>query len=178
MTEQPDNIVLQINTMGGDHKAVVQRTDDKKFSTVIYEWNEEKTDADGLPVWEKLAGPFILDTQELAEKNAQEHLEIFSLEIPDPSIEPTLTTFIEELLKHKNFKFFIPSNFEVECLTSPESDTFEKITPEKVLFSDNFCFVESEGKWIAGILAEKGMIKGWQTFNDLKSALSETIKSE
>lgn len=177
MNAKPHNeTVSEFHAFGGNHKAVIQKNEDDKFTSLVYEWNEDKLDDEGRPLWEKVAGPFVLDTREEAEKNAQENLEIFSFEIPDLAVEKTLVDFTKKLLGHDDFRFFVPDNFEVALLVDEDNEKFETITPTKVLHTGDFCFVENGDQWITGILEPKGKIKGWKSFDDLKTALKETLR--
>ncbi len=175
MTEKNIDIIDEFHSFGGDHKAIILKTENNKFSVIIYQWNEKKVDKDGLPVWEKISGPFILDNKSEAQKNAQENLELFSLEIPDNTINNNLKIFIKDILGHDNFKFLKAENFEIEYLENEENNNFIKIQPTKVMYSGELCFAENKDQWICGFLESRGKIKGWKVFNNLKTALNQTI---
>ncbi len=176
MTKENLNILEEFHSFGGDHKALIQKTEDAKFSVLIYQWNDQKLDKDGLPVWEKVSGPFILDNEIEAKKNAQENLELFSLEIIDEAIDKNLEIFTKDILGHNDFRFFKPENFELEYLEDEKNEDFTKTEPTRVLHTGELCFAENNDQWICGFLESQGKIKGWKVFDDLKSALTETIK--
>lgn len=173
--EEENNIVAEFHAFGETHKAIVQHLENGKFTSIVYEWNENERDDCGVPLWEKVTGPFLLDTKTEAEENAQQNLEIFSFQIPDRATDKALIDFTSKTLGHDDFRFFVPDNFEVEYLANEADEKFETITPTKVLHTGDFCFVENEDQWISGILESKGKIKGWKSFDDLKSALKETM---
>lgn len=175
MKEPQNNEIRQIVSRNLNNKALITKLSDDKFEVSVYEWNDEKIDKDGQNLWERVAGPFVLDSEEDAESSALENLQLFSLEIPDVSVDKNLQTFVEEILGHNDFDFFLPQNFEMEFLENPEKETFCSISPEKVLCVQDFYFVESKNQWIQAFLTEKGSLRGWKSFPDLKMALNEVL---
>ncbi len=170
MTKKNIKIIEEFYSLSGDHKAIIQSINDQFFVS-IYQWNEKELDKDGLPLWEKISGPFILDSLKLAQKNAQENLGLFSLEIIDTEIDYNLIKFTRSILGHDDFQFLKSENFEIKYLENEKSEDFIKIKPTKVLHCGELCFAENNDQWICGFLESRGKIKGWKVFDNLKNAL-------
>lgn len=167
--------IKQIISRNLYNKALILQLDDSVFEVSIYEWEDKSVDENGNPFWTRIAGPFVIHSLEEAEKIAQENLQLFSFEIPDKSIDKALHNFVKEKIKHENYDFFKPQNFEMEFLIDSEDENFETIIPEKILYIDDFYFIENKNQWLTGFLNEKGKIRGWQKFDNLKTALDEIL---
>ncbi|MCK5460476.1 hypothetical protein KAI58_00635 [Candidatus Gracilibacteria bacterium] len=176
MKNTQNNEVRQIVSRNFNNKALILQLSNDKFEVNVYEWCDKKFDDEERNLWERVAGPFILDFLEEAETVAIENLQLFSLELPDTSIDKNLQIFVEEILGHDDFDFFLPQNFEMEFLENPEKEIFCALSPEKVLCVQDFYFIESKNQWIQGILTKKGRLRGWKRFPNLKTALKEILK--
>lgn len=157
------------------NKALILQLDDAIFEVSVYEWNTTSNNESDSQCWKRIAGPFVLNSLEEAEQIAVENLQLFSFEIPDDSIKKALHDFVKAQIKHENYDFFKPQNFEMEFLIDLEKEKFETIIPEKILYVDDFYFIENQNQWLTGFSNEKGKIRGWQKFDNLKSALDEIL---
>lgn len=174
--ENTPNIIEELFSRGSEHKAIIQEHDTQRLAVSVYELNAEQLDPDGIPMWERVAGPIVVDDETSAKAQANQHLALFSLEIPDPHIEHDLHNFVVNEIGHDDYAFFLPENYNVEYLSHPEEEHFEMVEPQKVLCVEDFYFVENQNQWFTGFLHERGRIRGWQSFDDLKTALQTILK--
>lgn len=144
--------------------------DPEKFEVGIYKWTEIKGEEQ--PVWERVAGPIIMDSLPAAETWGQKNLVIYSGEQLDVTVGESLREIVFKVLGHENFDFLEPLNYEVSFLESEDSEDFLPINnPEKILVAGDFYFVEFKGRWLAGFLYDEAVIRCWKNFEDLEKAL-------
>ena len=147
--------------------------DPAKFEVAIYKWAEAK---DENPVWERIAGPIIMDTLPAAETWGQENLAVYSGEKLDNTINDKMRNEVYQTLGHEDFDFLDPHGFEVSFLESEDSEEFlPVIQVDKVLVAGEFYFVQFQDTWLAGFLYDEGMIRCWKKFESLKVALQEIV---
>jgi len=158
-----------------NYKAAVYdlQADPIKFEVAIYKWAEVKNEQ---PVWERIAGPIIMDSLPAAETWGQENLAVYSGEKLDNTVNDALRSEVYKILGHENYDFLDPHSFTVSFLESEESGEFLPIEQvDKVLAAGEFYFVEFKDTWLAGFLYDEGEIRCWKKFEDLKNALSEIV---
>ena len=169
---------IQENTsLNLNYKSIIYETESTppQFETVIYRWNEDELDEDGRPLWERVAGPFIVDDFKSAEHFAQKHLSLMAGEVNDESVEEALHEEVREAVGHEDFSFLDIANYEVTQLAHPDKDEFAPIEVQKILASGDFYYTETtDGKWLSGFLFDEGQIRCWQEFSTLKEALIAT----
>ena len=166
-------------SLNDQYKAVVAvaQADPDKFEADIYYWNEEKTDDSGIPLWERVFGPLVLNTQKEAVFMAQSQLDVLAGEMPDPNISDSMKEDFFNILGHEDIRFLKPENFETAFLPSEEALDFISFPPEKIAFTQDFYFILSEKNWYTGFLFAPGQIHCWQKFKTLKQALATILSA-
>ncbi len=181
MTEEEGQApVQQYYSHNQNYKACVFKDASTQFRVHLYKWCEdapsEKED-DGAPVWENIAGPFVVESLPAAQTLAQQHLPMMAGETLDRNIDETLSNQIETTLGHPHFDFLEIKNFKTSFLEDEEAEDFIDFDPASVLLTEDFYFVEDlDGKWLAGFLYQEGEIRCWKRFPNLGQALL-TIKA-
>lgn len=157
-----------------NYKACIFKESDTQYRVQIYQWNEEATKGseDETPVWESIAGPFILESLPAAQSLAMTHLPNLAGENLATDIDENISAEIQAVLGHENFDFLEPSNFKTRFLASEESEAFEDFDPHQVLIVDDFYYVKNDAdEWWAGFLFAEGEIRCWKKFPNLGQAL-------
>lgn len=169
---------IQENTSRNlNYKSIIYETESTppQFETVIYRWNEAELDEEGRPLWERVAGPFIVDDFSAAEHFAAKHLSLMAGEVADESVDDNLTEEVKSALGHTDFDFLDVANYAVSHLASPDEEDFTPIEIKKILASGEFYYVETlDEKWLSGFLFDEGQIRCWQEFPTVKDALIAT----
>lgn len=166
--------VSQFMSRNQNYKAAVYdlKIEPAKFEVAIYQW-KDLADSDR-PVWERVAGPIILDTLAAAETWGQQNLAVYAGEKLDTTVGDPLRSDVFAILGHENFDFLDPQGYRISFLESEDSEDFLPVAPvDKLLVAGQFYFVEYAGAWLAGFLYDEGEIRCWKKFDDLKSALLE-----
>ncbi len=160
-----------------NYKAAIFETEETpaRFESIVYYWNEDLKDDEGNPLWERVAGPFIVDNMEAAKHLAQKHLNLMAGEVEDESIDESLKNEIQEALGHTNFTFVETANYEVSFLKDSESEDFVSIEAQKIFIAGDFYYVETnDHEWLSGFLYDEGVVRCWQKFVSPKNALIAT----
>lgn len=166
--------VSQFLSRNQNYKAAVYdlKVEPEKFEVAIYQWKEIA--GSELPVWERIAGPIILDTLPAAETWGQKNLAIYAGEKLDTTVGDPLRSDVFAILGHENFDFLDPKSYQISFLESEDSENFLPVAPvDKLLVAGEFYFVEYADAWLAGFLYDEGEIRCWKNFADLKTALLE-----
>ncbi len=174
-TEESPKCISEFVSRNDNYKGVVYElpTEPKKYEAAIYHWTQPK---DEEPLWERIAGPVVLDTQPAAETWVQQNLSVYAGERLDNTISDQLRSEVLAALGHDDFDFLDPQNFAISFLESEDSDEWLPIPQvEKLLAAGDFYFVEWKGSWLAGFLYDEATIRCWKRFEDLKSALIEIV---
>lgn len=174
-TEETLTCISEFVSRNENYKAAVYdlHADPVKYEVAIYKWQEVKDDS---PVWEREAGPVIMDTVAAAETWGQQNLAIYAGEKLDDTVNEPLRSEVFAALGHEDFDFLSPHGYQVSFLESEDSEDFLAIPQvDKVLAAGEFYFVEFQGAWLAGFLYDEAEIRCWKKFEDLKSALLEIV---
>jgi len=172
--EEPLHCISDFVARNQNYKAAVYdlKADPPKYEVAIYKWTIIKGEEQ--PVWERIAGPIIMDSLPAAETWGQENLAIYAGEKLDVTVAESLRETVYKTLGNDDFDFLDPSNYQVSFLESEEGEEFLPIaTPEKILVAGEFYFVEFMGKWLAGFLYDEATVRCWKTFDTLEEALLE-----
>lgn len=143
--------------------------DKEAYEVVIYQWKQKLKAEESESIWEKVAGPYICDSELEANNEAQKYCDLFSGEIPEGNIPESLTELIEKKYG-KNYQFLQPKHFTYQ--NSEDLRILE--SPIRLLSIEEFFLLEYEGFWSLGI-AEENKIKTWEKFSDIKQSL-EALK--
>lgn len=157
-----------------NYKAIVNKVGDA-YEVIVFNWNEETPDEQGLPTWERIAGPFPVENQAGAEALAQAQLADLAGETEDPDIDDSIVAAIEAVVGHNEFTFLKVSNFNFTHLPSEEGGEFLPLTAHKVMLCGEFYYVLSDNdRWWTGFLYDEGEIRCWKQYADLTLALVAT----
>ena len=176
-TTTENKFFQEYNSLNLGFKASIEETGNK-YEVTLYKWSTELLDDDNNPLWERVAGPFVLDTLTEAQTMALENLQTFSGEIPDKTIDPELIGFVAKIVGHENFDFFLPQNFDCVLLDDENLEKVIKINPSKCLVLEELFFIEADEKWFTGFLDEDDVIKCWKEFENLEAALLFQVANE
>ena len=164
-------IIKELNSLSLNFKTVVL-ADGKNFLVETYQWNELNLDDNGVPVWERVSGPFSMENLEQALDFSQENLNLMAGEIPDKNISEAETSQVSTILGNDNFLFLEPQNFTFQIV---ENDNLQEFSAEKCLVFTGLFVIKKEEKWLIGNCDNEQKITCWQSFDDLGSAIS-TLK--
>lgn len=166
-----------LSPLNENYKASITRLEhkdkDPEFEVIIYRWSEENLDDEGRNLWERLAGPFILDQEEQAYIIAQEQLQLFTGEAPDSKAEAQFKTKVKSIINHENFYFFKPQNFEIQFV---KDDISHSLKAQWIMWIDEVYLVGADEACFIGFLSQDRTITCFQKVSDLSTAL-ETIKT-
>jgi len=148
----------------------------KSFAVATYIWDEENTDDEGAPTWQRLNNPIIVETLKKAQSIAQENLKMLAGEMPAENLNIDIVKEVTTILGHDNFYFFKKEQFKVHILENPEDETFKTIQFEYIFSYQEFYYVQDKkGLWHIGILSNEGEVRSWQSFKTLNEALTLKI---
>ncbi len=155
-----------------NYKAVIRSFEvgeKTQYEVCLYHWTELAESESENPLWERLAGPFILDTSDQAHLIAAEKLGVYSGEIPDESVEESLKKEVQSILGDRPFAFLKPNKYTIQ--QTAEGKKIKKAT--RLLSCEPLCFVLEGTVWHTGVLSGDQKIECFVTHPTLGEALKD-----
>ncbi len=169
-SQTPMSEQITILAENENYKAIINQLKEK-FEINIYHWSDV-IDDDEKFLWERVAGPFILDDIDQANKQAQIQLDLFSGEERDLTVTRQWKEELSKMIPDTEFECYKPQNYDIQAVSKDDPEKITKITATKLISINDLFLIESDQEtWHIGFLADDRSITTWKKFKTLEEAI-------